>query len=135
MHVETFLIAMLFLRLAFLLPALADFVLAGLTLFRSAGIADPSIVPRVQFAGVAFAWGVLLLVGLIRTVERAWILLPTMIAITGVLLGLVAGYTAGFVETETMVFSVLVGGIMVGCGWLGLRFAGSTKTPVNKQAS
>ena len=135
MHIEPLLIEMISLRLAFLLPALADFVLAGLTLFRSAGIADPSIVPRVQFAGVAFAWGVLLLVGLIRPVERAWILLPTMIAITGVLLGLVAGYTGGFVEAETMVFSVLLGGIMVGFGWLGLRFVGSTKAPVDKQAS
>ena len=62
---------MFYLRLAFLFPALADFVLAGLTLFRSVGIVDLSIVPRVQFAGVAFAWGVLLLVGLARPIARA----------------------------------------------------------------
>ena len=114
---------MFLLRLAFILPALADFLLAVLALSGTSGIADPSILPRVQFAGVAFAWGCLLLVGLIRPIERAWILLPTMIAIAGVLMGFVVGYVAGDVRFERVTLNVVLGGIMIVLGWWGVRFA------------
>jgi len=75
--------------------------------------------------------GCLLLVGLLRPVERAWILLPTMIAIAGVLLGFVAGYSTGVVGFERAVLTVLLGAIMIGLGWSGLCFASSQKTRAN----
>ena len=75
--------------------------------------------------------GCLLLVGLLRPVERAWILLPTMIAIAGVLLGFVAGYSTGVVGLERAVLTVLLGAIMIGLGWSGLCFASSQKTRAN----
>ncbi len=116
---------MLLLRLAFILPALADFLVAGLTLLRSVGIEDPSIVPRVQFGGVAFAWGVLLLIGLGRPIKRAWILWPTMIAIAGVVLGVATGYAAGAVGPVRLIFTVSLGTIMIGLAWWGFRFSQS----------
>ncbi len=44
---------------------------------------------------------------------------------SGGLVGLVVGYAAGVVEVETTVLSVLLGAIMIGFGWLGLRCSNS----------
>ena len=54
---------MLILRMAFLVPAIVDFAIAALTLYRMIGVVDDSLVPRGQFAGAAFCWGLLLLLG------------------------------------------------------------------------
>ncbi len=72
------------LRLAFLLPALADFWLSASTVAGMRGVVDESLLPRGQFAAVALAWGILLLAGLSRPVSRAWVLRPTALVIAGI---------------------------------------------------
>ncbi len=111
------------LRIAFFLPALADFLLAGLTLMRMAGVGDDSIVPRLQFAGVAFAWGIMLLFALARPVERAWVLLPTALAVAGVSVAICIGYFAGVVGLVSAIMAVTWALVIFAFGYLGLRYA------------
>ncbi len=114
---------MVILRIAFILPAAADFLLAALTLMRMAGVEDESIVPRLQFSGVAFAWGVLLLFALARPVERAWILVPTGLAVAGVLTAIAFGYFAGVVSDVSAILALMAGLVIFCFGYLGLRFS------------
>lgn len=72
------------LRLAYILPAVADFWLSASTLTGMKGVTDESLLPRGEFAAVAAFWALLLLFGLRRPVERAWVLLPTALVILGV---------------------------------------------------
>jgi hypothetical protein len=91
------------LRMAFLAPALADFYLASLTLWNMSGVVDDSLVPRGQFAAVAFCWGIFLLLGMAsRPVERAWILLPTALVIGLIGVAYANAYMAGAVEDGQM---------------------------------
>ncbi len=124
---------MIALRIAFILPALADFLLAGLTLVRTAGVDDESMVPRLQFAGVAFAWGVLLLFAMARPKDRAWVLLPTALAVAGVSLAICYGYVAGVVGGTSAVLAVATAMLIFVFGYLGLRFA-HTASSVNPRA-
>ncbi|MDJ0629822.1 MAG: hypothetical protein QNJ44_16305 [Rhodobacter sp.] len=114
---------MIALRIALILPALADFILAGLTLVRMAGVEDGSIVPRLQFAGVAFAWGVMLLFALARPVERAWALLPTVLAVACVSGAIVVGYFVGAASAGSALIAVVTALACFVFGYVGLRFA------------
>ncbi len=114
---------MLILRMAFLVPAIADFALAFLTLYRMIGVVDDSIVPRGQLAGVAFCWGLLLLVGLAKPVERAWILQPTAIVIGCIAVALFWGFRVGIVPTTSMAFAFMLCGTMIWLCWVGLKYA------------
>ena len=119
------------LRIAFILPALADFLLAGTTLVRTAGVEDESIVPRLQFAGVAFAWGVLLLFAVARPVDRAWVLLPTALAVAGVSTAICYGYVVGAVgATSALLAATMAVFIFVFC-YRGLRFIEGTASSAN----
>ena len=111
------------LRMAFLAPAIVDFVLAALTVHRMSGIVDDSLVPRGQFAGAAFCWAVLLLAGMARPVERAWILLPTAIVIGCIGTAYLLGFLAGTVETSRLVLILLSCAAMIWLCWTGLRQA------------
>ena len=111
------------LRIAMVLPALADFLLAGLTLMRLAGIEDDSVVPRLQFAGVAFAWGVMLLFALARPVERAWVLIPTALAVAGVSGAICIGYFANVVSAVSASSAVILALAIFGFSYKGLRYA------------
>ncbi|NNF23611.1 MAG: hypothetical protein HKN63_02225 [Rhodobacteraceae bacterium] len=91
------------LRMAFLLPAIADFGLAASTIFEMLGILDDSLVPRGQFAGVALSWGVLLLVGLSNPVERAWVLGPTAFVIGCIAAGFLLGFYTGLLSIARLV--------------------------------
>jgi hypothetical protein len=108
---------MIVLRLAFLTPALADFILAVLTVHRMAGVTDDSLVPRGQFAAAAFSWGILLLLGLRKPVERAWILKPTAIVIGCIFLAVFVGYIAGVVPMVVLAIALVLCATMI---WLCL---------------
>lgn len=109
--------------MAFLAPAIADFVLAGLTAYRMIGVVDDSVVPRGQFAGVAFCWGVLLLAGMAKPVERAWILLPTAMVIGCIAAAFLIGFIAGTVEIARMTLVVVLCGTMIWLCWAGMKHA------------
>ena len=111
------------LRIAMVLPALADFLLAGLTLMRLAGIEDDSVVPRLQFAGVAFAWGVMLLFAFARPVERAWVLIPTALAVAGVSGAICIGYFANVVSAVSACSAVILALAIFVFIYKGLRYA------------
>jgi len=114
---------MTILRIAFILPALADFLLAGLTLTRAIGVEDDSIVPRLQFSGGAFAWGIMLLFALARPVDRAWVLIPTAIVVACVVIAVGVGYLMGVVGGVSAASAVFMGAAIFSFGFLGLRFA------------
>ena len=114
---------MLRLRLAYLTPAIADFVLAAMTLFRMRAVDDDSLVPRAQFAGAAACWGILLLLGMAKPVQRVWILWPTAIVIACVAAAFVLGYSADVVSLERMVFVVVLSGSMIWLCWSGVTVA------------
>ena len=111
------------LRMAFLAPAIADFVLAALTVYKMSDIVDDSLVPRGQFAGAAFCWGILLLAGMARPVERAWILLPTAIVIGCIGAANLLGFLEGTVETGRLVLILLLCVAMIWLCRMGLRQA------------
>ncbi len=111
------------LRMAFLAPAIADFVLASLTAYRMIGVVDDSVVPRGQFAGVAFCWGVLLLVGMAKPVERAWILLPTAMVIGCIAAGYFLGFLTGTVSLARMTPVLVLCGTLIWLCWAGMKHA------------
>ena len=108
---------MVVLRLAFLVPALADFILAVLTVHRMAGVTDDSLVPRGQVAAVAFSWGILLLLGMRKPVQRAWILQPTAIVIGCIFLAVFVGFIAGVVPMAMLAIALVLCVTMI---WLCL---------------
>ena len=114
---------MLVLRMAFLVPAVVDFALAILTLYRMIGVVDDSLVPRGQFAGAAFCWTVLLLVGRRKPVARAWILQPTAVLIGCIVTVFVVGFVAGVVSIARMALALVLGGAMIWLCWAGLKKA------------
>ena len=114
---------MLVLRMAFLVPATADFALAILALYRMIGVVDDSLVPRGQFAGAAFCWGVLLLLGMRKPVARAWILQPTAVVIGCIATAFVVGFVAGVVPIARMALVLVLCGTMIWLCWAGLKKA------------
>ena len=108
---------MVVLRLAFLVPALADFILAVLTVYRMVGVTDDSLVPRGQFAAVVFSWGILLLLGMRKPVERAWILHPTAIVIGCIFLAVFVGFIAGIIPVAMLATALVLCAMMI---WLCL---------------
>lgn len=114
---------MTLLRLAYFVPALADFLLAGLTLFRMAGVSDASLVPRAQFAAVTFCWGLFLLAGMARPVERAWALPPTALVIGLIATGYGYGFTTGHIEPWRLLAVLVASAAMIGLCTAGYRTA------------
>ena len=114
---------MLILRMAFLVPAMADFALAALTLYRMIGVVDDSLVPRGQLAGAAFCWGLLLLLGMGKPVARAWILRPTAIVSGCIAAASVVGLVAGVVPIARMALVLALCGAIIWLCWAGLKHA------------
>lgn len=114
---------MFMLRLAYVAPAIADFALTALTLHRMTGIQDASLVPRGEFAGAALCWGILLLFGLRNPVERAWILLPTLLVIICIGLVILAGFAAGVVPTDRVIAALVICIALIWLCWIGLKRA------------
>ena len=114
---------MVVLRLAFLVPALADFILAVLAVFRMTGVTDESLVPRGQFAAVAFSWGILLLLGMRKPVERAWVLHPTAIVIGCIFLAVFVGFIAGVVPMAMLTIALVLCAMIIWLCLAGSRYA------------
>lgn len=114
---------MVVLRLAFLVPALADFILAVLAVFRMVGVTDESLVPRGQFAAVAFSWGLLLLLGMKKPVERAWILYPTAIVIGCIFLAVFVGFNAGVIPMAMLTIALVLCAMIIWLCLAGLKNA------------
>ena len=98
-------------------------MLAVLTVYRMGGIVDDSVVPRGQFAGVAFCWAILLLAGLARPVERAWILTPTALVIGCIAAAFVVGYIAGTVGFVRLTFVLFICAALIWLCRAGLKQA------------
>jgi hypothetical protein len=114
---------MVVLRLAFLIPALADFILAVLAVYRMVGVTDDSLVPRGQFAAVVFSWGILLFLGMRKPVERAWILQPTAIVIGCIFLAVFVGFIAGVVPLAMLAIALFLCATMIWLCLAGLKNA------------
>ena len=108
------------LRLAFLAPAIADFLLAFLALYGATGIVDDSLLPRLQFASAAFCWGILLLVGLAQPIQRAWILVPTALVIGGIGVAYFAAFATGNISLLRLLLAAVLCATMI---WLCLAGA------------
>ena len=115
------------LRLAFLLPALADFFLAAQTLHAYVGGAGDSAFLSLRFSGVAVAWGVLLLAGLRAPLQRAWILWPTMLAIAAICLAGGIGYLAGEYTLPRLIAALSAGTVLIALCLTALRFASTQR--------
>ena len=111
------------LRAAYLVPAIGDFYLAANTLGDLFTGATTDVLPSLRFAGVAFAWGVLLLFGLWRPVERAWMLWPTALVIALVVLSGVPGYVAGEYTAALLALSLGLGVVVIALCLLGISYA------------
>ncbi len=83
------------------------------------------MVPRLQFAGVAFAWGVLLLIALARPLDRTWVLWPTWLAVAGVLTAIGIGHASGVVSNASVAIAAAIGVGTFVSGFFGMRFARS----------
>ncbi len=114
---------MMLLRMAFLAPAIVDFILAILTIYRMDGVVDDSLVPRGQFAATAFCWTILLLQGMRKPVQRAWILLPTALVIGCIGAAFLWGYMAGTVSVARLALAVGLSGTLIGLCLAGFKYA------------
>ncbi len=118
---------------AYLAPAIVDFALALLTLYRMIDVADDSVVPRSQLVAVTFSWAVMLLVGMRKPVERAWMLWPTALVIGCIGAAVVWGHLAGVVSTVRLVLVLALCAALIWLCLAGIKFArsqsGNTETP------
>ena len=72
----------LFLRLSYWIPALADFAIAYLALTpKEMGLAE-TVYPMGLTSAIAFSWGVLLLLADRKPMDRRWILIPTILVVS-----------------------------------------------------
>jgi len=115
------------LRAAFLAPAIGDFYLAADTLVDLFTGAITDTLPGLRFAGVALAWGVFLLLGLRRPVERAWILWPTILAVAFVSLSSLPGYLAGELPAARLALTLGLGAVVIALCLLGISMAGRAR--------
>ena len=114
---------MLQLRLAYLAPAIADFALAAIALYGALGITDDSILPRLQFASVAFCWGLFLLMGLKQPIERAWILAPTALVIGCIGAAFLVSFATGAVSLPRLVIALTLCATLIWLCWAGRAYA------------
>jgi len=75
------------LRLSYWVAALADFLIAVLTILPDMVDLDKYEYPTGLMSAVAISWGILLIYADRNPMERRWVLLPTMIVVA--LLGMV----------------------------------------------
>ena len=94
---------------------------------------DDSLVPRGQFAAAAFSWGILLLLGMRKPVERAWILQPTAIVIGCISLAVFVGFIAGVVPMAMLAIALVLCATMIWLCLAGLRIARDVS--LNKEAA
>lgn len=80
------------LRISYWIAAMADFVIAILSLIPSRMGVTQYVYPMGLMSAVAFSWGVLLVFADRKPIERRWILIPTILVVA--LLGTV-GMHAG----------------------------------------
>lgn len=72
----------LFLRLSYWIPALADFFIAYVALIpRNMGLTY-IVYPMGLTSAIAFSWGVMLLIADRQPMERRWILIPTILVVS-----------------------------------------------------
>ena len=72
----------LYLRISYWIPALADFVIAYLALKpQEMGLTD-IVYPMGLTSVIAFSWGVLLLIADRNPMERRWVLIPTILVVS-----------------------------------------------------
>ena len=69
------------LRTAYWVAAIADFVIAVLALIPERMGVDQFVYPMGLMAAVAFSWGVMLIVADRKPVERRWVLTPTILVV------------------------------------------------------
>ena len=110
-------------RAAYLVPVIVDFYLSADTLADLFTGVTVDTLPSLRFASVAFAWGVLLLLGLRRPLDRAWILWPTILVVTLVSLSSVPGYGAGELPAARLALSLGLGAVIVALCLLGISYA------------
>ena len=110
-------------RLAFLSPAVTEFVLAALTLNRMIEVIDDSLVSRIQFSGVAFFCGILLLLGMRKPVERARILQPPAIVIGCIAAAFLLGFAKVVISIARMLLVMILSATKIWLCWAGLTYA------------
>jgi hypothetical protein len=71
----------LFLRLSYWIPAVADFVIAYLALNPQQMGLTNTVYPMGLTSVIAFSWGVMLLIADRQPMERRWILIPTILVV------------------------------------------------------
>lgn len=72
----------LFLRVSYWVPALADFVIAYTALVPETMGLTGIVYPMGLTSAIAFSWGVLLLFADRKPLERRWVLIPTILVVS-----------------------------------------------------
>lgn len=82
------------LRISYWIAAIADFIIAILSLIPSRMGITEYVYPMGLFSAVAFSWGVLLVFADRDPIERRWILIPTILVVASLgIVGVHAGMT------------------------------------------
>jgi hypothetical protein len=71
----------IFLRIGYWVPAIADFVIAISVLSPERMGLTAFVYPMGLVSAIAFSWGILLIIADRKPVERRWALIPTMVVI------------------------------------------------------
>jgi hypothetical protein len=107
------------LRAGYWVSAIADFVIAGMSLIPQLAGVDRFVYPMGMMSAVAVSWGVLLIIAVRKPYERRWVLIPTMLVVALLALVTLASGLAGLIPlwlglpgfiAGVLVFSLLVYG-------------------------
>jgi len=72
---------MIWLRMSYWAPAIADFFIAVTVLIPEKVGLTEFVYPMGMMSAVAFSWGILLVLADRKPVERRWVLIPTIIVV------------------------------------------------------
>jgi hypothetical protein len=103
----------LLLRLSYWSAAIADFAIAILVWVPERMGVTGTVYPMGLASVIALSWGVLLLVADRKPVERKWVLIPTILVVTLIVLVKIGFYVNGAIGLDLWLLVFAVGLIML----------------------
>ena len=96
------------LRISYWTGAIGDFAIAILALIPRIMEAPSYVYPMGMLSSVVFSWGVMLVLADRKPLERRWVLLPTILVVSLLLLTNILSMIAGVITIESKFYTLIL---------------------------
>ena len=96
------------LRISYWTGAIGDFAIAIVALVPKVMEVPSYVYPMGMLSAVTFSWGCMLIWGDRKPVERRWILLPTILVVSLLLLGTIYSMCVGVISIESKIYTLVL---------------------------